>query len=224
MRTLLRNLAKGLTPPYLWNAARSVAVRLKSCSGASCEKSAAWYDQTSLAKEAYRVHYTGRSYYFLWCIIVDRIMQAGTPCVLEVGCGTGQLAVFLRDKGLRRYCGFDFSEERINRAKSICPEFDFVQADAFETDLFESFDYEVVVCCEFLRHVERDLEIVERVRPGARFLGTQRNFPVPTRERNFAGCSQMQQRYQPLFSECRVDSFPADGEGRTYYLLDGIRS
>jgi SAM-dependent methyltransferase len=189
----------------------------------SGEKDAAWYDRSFLAGAHWRAHYTASAYYFVWCVLVDRMTGAGVRSVLEVGCGSGQFACLLRDKGLREYWGIDFSGERVRWAQAVCPEFRFAVEDVFRTRLFESTAYDAVVSNEFLEHVERDLEVLKRIRPGVRFYGTVPNFPYVSHVRHFAGCEEVRARYGPLFADFRVEAYPANDRGQLLFALDGVK-
>jgi SAM-dependent methyltransferase len=188
------------------------------------EKDAAWYDQSFLSSDHWRQHYTLSRYYFLWCVIVDRIRHEKIPSILEVGCGAGQLARFLCDIGVKHYKGFDFSPKRIECAQSICPEFTFKVEDAFQTDLFTEFDYEAVILTEFLEHIERDIDILKRIKTGKRVFGTVPNFPYESHVRHFQSPQQVVSRYRALFTQLRIDPFMANPNGAFYFLIDGIRA
>ena len=188
------------------------------------EKDAAWYDRSFLRADHWRQHYTSSRYYFLWCIIVDRIRHERIQSILEVGCGTGQLARFLRDIGVKHYRGFDFSPKRIECALSMCPGFTFTVEDAFETDLFTEFDYEAVILTEFLEHIQRDIEILQRIKTGTRVFATVPNFPYESHVRHFQSPQQVIGRYQGLFTQLRIDPFMANAEGAFYFLIDGLKA
>ena len=187
------------------------------------EQGPEWYDKSFEKNEHWREHYTQSRYYPLWTVISDRIMRAGTNSVLDVGCGPGQLASLLRDKGVPRYLGLDFSSKRVQRAKEVCPEFDFMVADAFETGIFHTHDYDTVVCAEFLEHVERDLELVEMIRTGTRFYATVPDFPFESHVRHFGDAQQAYDRYAKYFQGFTVDAFLFGNKGRTLYLIEGTK-
>ena len=142
--------------------------------------------------------------------------------MLDIGCGVGGLATLLRDKGLEGYCGVDFSAVRLAQARKICPEFRFVEADAFTTDLFETLDYDAVLSLEFLEHVERDIEILNKIKSGTRFMGTVPNFPHASHVRHFQDIEQVRTRYQQCFESLSVDWLVENEQGKTFYLLDGL--
>jgi len=128
----------------------------------------------------------------------------------------------LHDKGIQKYLGIDFSTERIKQARIVCPEFDFVVANVFETDLLSNRDYEGVVCLEFLEHVERDVQLLERLRPGILFWGSVPNFGAKQHVRHFHKSIEVVQRYGDYFDDFRVDEHLANTRGTKYFLLEGI--
>jgi SAM-dependent methyltransferase len=182
-----------------------------------------WYDQSFDASEHWRSHYSESGYYFLWTVIADRILRAQADAVLDIGCGSGQLASLLRDKGIPRYLGLDFSPKRIAQARKVCPEFEFREVDVFATDILDTYDYDVVLSTEFLEHVERDLDVIAKVRSKKRFIGTVPNFPYVSHVRHFRDANEVSQRYQEYFTDFRVDTFLADPHVRKFFLVEGIK-
>lgn len=134
------------------------------------------------------------------------------------------MACLLRDKNVPRYLGLDFSPARVEHARAVCPEYEFVAADAFETDVFEGHEYDAVVCTEFLEHVEKDMEILDRIRPGSLFLATVPNFPYDSHVRHFTSASQVADRYGSVFEDLRVDSFTLVRKDRVLYLIEGTKA
>src|SRR5262245_8471477 len=86
------------------------------------EQPAEFYDETFEKGEHWREHYTKSRYYPIWTVVGDRLARAGVKTLLDVGCGPGQMACFLRDRGLARYVGIDFSKARVEHARTACPE------------------------------------------------------------------------------------------------------
>ena len=190
----------------------------------SHEQSAEYYDEAFLLTEVCRKDYTESNHYPLWSVLVDRLCRAKVESVLEIGCGPGRLAAFLRDKGLSRYLGFDFSSKNIEWARANCPEFDFVEADAFKTDLIHSHDYDTVVSTEFLEHVEQDLDVIKQIRSGTRFYGTVPNFPGRSHVRHFTNTQEVYDRYKDYFHSFSVDEFLGVVKGKKFYLMEGIKT
>jgi 2-polyprenyl-3-methyl-5-hydroxy-6-metoxy-1,4-benzoquinol methylase len=186
------------------------------------EQSAEWYDDAySNPKTTYHEHYTQSIYYFIWTVIVDRTPE--TASVLEIGCGPGQLAAFLNDRGVAQYKGFDFSSQAIAMAKELVPSLEFHIADALTTDLLDDNDYDLVICTEVLEHIEADIEVLNRIRPGTRCIITVPNFPYPSHVRHFNNKIEVSDRYGKHFTSFRVNKFLKDPDKLCYFLLDGIK-
>lgn len=218
---------RGATPPVVW---RSASALVRSVSawrlGASQqgEQNAAYYDRLYQAAGHYRQHYTASRYYFVWSVLVDRLLRAGVVSVLDVGCGTGQFAALVRDRGIRSYCGIDFSPEAVRVARAVCPESRFEVASALETDLFDTLEYDAVVCLELLEHMEQDLELLRRIPVGTRFYGSVPNFPDTAHVRYFSSDDEVFDRYATLFEELHVDSLLASEAGETFFLFEGVKA
>ncbi len=66
--------------------------------------------------------------------------------VLEIGCGSGQLALELFEKGISNYLGVDIAPEMINIAqhKVISKKFKFIATDFLHLDSSDRFDYAIL--------------------------------------------------------------------------------
>lgn len=185
------------------------------------ERPSGYYDEIYRRSTEYRKPYSESMYYYLWCVLVDRMRPGEMKCVLDIGCGPGQLAAFMHDRGLPAYVGLDFSEATIEMARRACPQYQFVCEDVFTSKVFNDVPYDAVVLTEFLEHIEKDVEILGRIRPGARVYGTVPNFPDPGHVRCFESCQAVAARYASLLDGWRVDEFPAVQKGRKFFLFEG---
>ena len=61
--------------------------------------------------------------------------------VLDVGCGTGDLYNFLRQRGVKRYLGIDIYHMSVEYAHMKYPQGKFITSDFLEYEFKESFDY-----------------------------------------------------------------------------------
>lgn len=220
-----RNLVRDLTPPVLLrfiSKVRLVTSRWRRF-GYGVEQPSGFYDATYRAALHWKEHYTDSPYYPLWAVVGDRVRRAGVRRVLDIGCGPGQVACFLRDLGVEEYRGLDFSSVRIEAALAACPEYEFVVGNVFENDLLETFDYDCVLMLEFLEHVERDLNVLERIRRGAIVIATVPNFAEAAHVRHFRSIEEVRERYSPLLSTVEVTDFLAAKSGRTHFIVEGIR-
>lgn len=225
----MKDLMRAITPPFLWRAASRMKAAWQRANAEEpgyaygVEQAADFYDYSFEQAPHWRSHYIDSPYYFLWTLIQDRVRRMQPSAVLDIGCGPGQVACLVRDAGVPRYMGLDFSEARIAQARSVCPEYEFVAESVFESDLLEHWGYDCVILMEFLEHVEDDLSVLARIRPGARVLATVPNFPARGHVRQFADESEVKRRYEKLVDDLEVVAVPANTKGKTYFVLEGRR-
>jgi SAM-dependent methyltransferase len=223
-KPVVKTFARELIPPFVWKVLGSIIrERPSEKLEAGSERQSDYYDSQYEAIQGYHCHYADSSYFFLWCVLVDRIQPANVRCLFDIGCGPGQLALFLQDRGLQKYVGLDFSATAIRMARLVCPSYEFVREDAAASDLFNTLDYDVVVSTEFLEHVEADLEIIDRIRPGTRMYGSLPNFAHPAHVRHFNSAKEVYERYSSCFTGFRVDEFPFGSRGMSFFLFEGVR-
>jgi len=96
-------------------------------------------------------------------------------------------------------------------------------ADALKTDLYTTHQYDSVICSEFLEHVEDDIEVLKKIRSGARFYGSVPNFPFESHVRHFNNKADVEDRYGFLFKDFCVDAFLFKRPRATFYVFEGIR-
>jgi SAM-dependent methyltransferase len=222
-KPLVTKIVRELTPPLFWNLLQRAVVRPANGEAGS-ERPDHYYDAAYAESEEYRRHYADSKYFFLWCVLIDRIQPAQVRCLLDIGCGPGQLASFLRDRGLAKYVGIDFSHECIRMATSVCPNFEFLCHDAFTSEVFDTLNYDVAIATEFLEHVDADLVILDRIRPGTRMYGSLPNFPHPAHVRHFNSAKEVYERYSSRFTGFRVDEFPFGSGGMSFFVFEGVRA
>ncbi len=211
-----RAVIREITPPVLLRATRPLRARFAP------EQPPEYYDDLFQTSPGYSLPYTQSHYYFLWSVIADRLVTANARQILDVGCGPGQFAKLLYDKGFRHYCGIDFSAAAIQLATTRCPDFEFVRADLRDPGLLEGRIYDWALVLETLEHVEDDLGLLSRLRPGCRVILTVPNFGDPSHVRFFKDAAEVQERYGHLFTPLRVDTF-IENESCQFFLLEGER-
>jgi SAM-dependent methyltransferase len=223
MNYKLKKLGKALSPPILPSGMKALGRFIRRRDEKPSERSPDWYDRAFSRTVETHKHYTESKHYFLWSVIAHLMVRDGVRSVLDVGCGSGQLALLLFDKGIKAYCGIDFSQMRIEWARKNCPGFTFIVDDILRTDLFTTFPYDAVICAEFLDHVQADIEIIQRIKTGARFYAIVPNFSYSSHVRYFKDSGEVMERYAVYFKDFRVSPFLADRKGKTYFLLEGIK-
>ena len=209
----LRSIAKAVLPPVVVETTR----RWRPANATSA-RGPGYYDART-SRRTFSTHYAESRYYPLWSVIADRLRPLTDRAILEVGCGTGQLAELLRDHGMDDYVGFDFSPERILSARERLPQMTFVVADAFVTDLYDG-DYDTVICTEFLEHVNDDRGSIRRIRPGTRFIATVPNYGGGAHVRHFVSMQEVRSRYEHLLDSPSITEWKQP-KGKVMYLIDG---
>lgn len=198
-----------------------VGLRRKRIAGT--EQGADWYDDAYSRLGEYGLSYEQSSYYFIWTVIVDRLRRDGVKSVLEVGCGSGQLAAFLLEKGVEGYVGFDFSATAIELAQRMAPAGRFYVDDARTSSLYDE-PHEVLICTEVLEHIADDLAVVERFPPGRCILSVP-NYDSASHVRFFSDESAVRERYESHFSDLDVVVFPTcSATPNALFLADGHRT
>lgn len=220
-----RSIVKSLTPPIIPQAVRLIVNRAY-VSSVGKERNASWYDRTFTKSIAYNSPYYQSHYYFIWCVIVDRLTrQRGREgrSILDIGCGPGQLAEFLRIKGIRSYTGIDLSPVAIEKAKKFCPDFSFIAANALDSSIIDTTYYDTVVCLEFLEHVTEELQVLDRLHSGCEFFGTVPDFPFPSHVRYFSSSEEVRNRYSDFFDSFTVDEYVSTTGKTRFFLMQGIK-
>jgi 2-polyprenyl-3-methyl-5-hydroxy-6-metoxy-1,4-benzoquinol methylase len=187
------------------------------------EASSDWYDNAFSTVEEYRLHYTESQYYFLWTVIADRVRKQNLGSILDLGCGPGQFALFMRDIGITSYTGIDFSPVSIGMARDRCPDFNFVIEDLGDSSTLKGSSYDCVISLECLEHIEADTKIIEQIKPGSTFFGTVPNFPYTSHVRHFNNEGEVTERYSRFFENFCVTSHLANPHGKTFFLMEGIK-
>lgn len=131
------------------------------------------YDHLYKETRGYKAPYKQAPLYRVWQWIVKYTRQVKDPKILEIGCGSGQLAHFLHDEGFTDYAGFDFSKEAIKLAKEKSPQLFWV-GDINESKNYDK-DYNVVLATEVLEHLPNDYEILHKLKVGTKII-----FSLPT--------------------------------------------
>jgi len=191
------------------------------------QQKAEWYDMVynPAIESNYICHYIRSGYYPSWSIIADRLLRYANGqqlAILDIGCGVGQFAHMLWDKGIRNYTGIDFSGVAIGEARKRCPEFNFIHADAKASDCI-SQHYPIVTCLEFLEHIEGDLELLARIPSGTRIYATVPNFNHDSHVRSFRNAAAVRARYGLLLDDMSIYEMPVTRKHLHLFIVEGVR-
>jgi trans-aconitate methyltransferase len=219
----VKAVVREITPPFLYRAMAQVTHRLSRRLRPETVRGirpSTWYNEIYASSAEYRGHYTESRYYPLWSVVADRVIRSGARRILDLGCGPGQFALLLSDRGITEYCGLDFSEAAIQSARTRCPGFQFHTADVRQEGVLEQWEYDCCLALEFLEHVDQDTEILRRIKKGSRFYATVPNFPDPSHVRYFSSVREVESRYRKYFSVCGVDVHRANPRGALHFLIE----
>ncbi|MFH1137842.1 MAG: methyltransferase domain-containing protein [Pseudomonadota bacterium] len=191
------------------------------------EKDATFYDQKYLSggyDGIYHRHYSKTPYFPIWSKALELIKNINHPGIIEIGCGAGQFARLLFDHGLTDYRGVDLSPEGVALARAASPE----QADLFSVDNAHSSDiysreYQIAVLFEVLEHVEDDLAILEKIRPGSGVLFSVPNFDSEGHVRRFQHPSEIADRYKSTLNIHQAFGFKISEGGNAIFLVQATK-
>jgi len=79
--------------------------------------------------------------------------EHGKLSLLDVGCGTGNYSIALADVFDLEFTGVDISEEMLGKARSKCPEGEWLLQD-IETAEFEEESYDAVLISYVIQHID----------------------------------------------------------------------
>lgn len=194
--------------------------RVKRESGEVLETTSEYYDVIYKSDKDYSKHYSQSPYYPNWKEAMKFLRTVDhTASILEIGCGPGQFANILFDNDFTNYTGLDYSAEAISIAKKNNPKLAdrFFAADAFQTELLEH-GYDLVICFEVLEHILEDLELLQRIRPGARMLLSAPNFNSRTHVRYFSSTTEVWDRYHHVMQISDIHTSKMDEKACLYYI------
>lgn len=160
------------------------------------EKQAEYYDEMYEEEKDYKVGYRDSFYYVHWTQVIRFLERLHKPKILEIGCGTGQLAEYIYKEGFRDYIGFDFSPKAIKMAKTRTP-FEFFVGNALDPASYKK-DYDTVVCLEVLEHIQEDKAVLKNIKRGTKLIFSVPNFGGPSHVRWFRTERSLKARYYKI--------------------------
>jgi len=211
-------------PPVAWKLLGYLPRPASSPAPLGDEQPSEYYNQ--FGRDSHLgLHYTRSQYYPTWLLIVDRLQAWGCSSVLDIGCGPGQFARLLHDNRISSYVGVDFNQLRIQHAERICPSYSFICRDISEDGLIEAQNYDAVVLTEFLEHVTGDLEVIQRIQPGASILATVPNHGGKAHVRKFESTEDVIVRYGTFIDNVKVRTVPLNESGSSsLQFFEGTRN
>ena len=190
--------------------------------GSSSEATVAYYDIIYKDNPAFVEDGSENLYLPVWTKLVSILRDAGVSSVIDIGCGPGMFARFFTEQMPgAAYLGMDFSAVAIEIARGRCPQQRFEQGDITVLDAAALDRFGAIICTEVLEHIEADVDLLERLPAGMRFLGSVPNYDSFGHVRFFADAAAVRERYGKLFSQFSVEDIPIRGRSRIF-LMSGI--
>jgi 2-polyprenyl-3-methyl-5-hydroxy-6-metoxy-1,4-benzoquinol methylase len=169
--------------------------------------------------------------------ILEWVQEKKAPRVLEVGCGSGDLAIELAENNIP-YRGFDFAqkaldllEQRAPRVRSVCH-----PGNAYDLENFDG-DYNIVVSVEVMEHVD-DLRVLRNVPAGKTVILSLPDFMAWSHLRVYGSEQEIRERFEDILDILRIEtfkwgcdnkfhsldeSFETPDKNLTIYLIESIR-
>lgn len=119
-----------------------------------------------------------------WKVIEDRVSKilsgfAGTPSILDFGCGNGWLAALLTSFG--KVTGVDVADKAIATASERFPNVEFIclNAEMNDKDPFFERKFDLVISSEVIEHIHEQKQYISNMmatlKPGGKFIITTPN-------------------------------------------------
>lgn len=185
-----------------------------------------YYNDVYSQSEEYRKEPAHSKFINVWMDILKMIRSEES--VIEIGCGSGQLAKLLIENGKKYAFGFDYSLEAIRIAKELNPN----NSDLFlvkDVYTFKEIDCDTVICTETLEHLDDDLFVFSLLKPGTRFIFSVPSFDSKAHKRLYKDIEYIKSRYHFLIikeiKEYSVNSkeikLSSEGDNKVF-LIDSV--
>ncbi len=152
--------------------------------------------------------------------------EMGDEYIVDIGCGFGRMAKFMKDAGYKNYLGLDFSTFGIEYATKEYPEYDFKVMDLKDPEQRKIFkDYKFFVSNETLEHISDEAEVIKDIPVGSSFCFTVPDYPSTWHLRYFKNTDEIAERYKDYIEVIDTKEYwPEDRPGRAVqFALKSIR-
>lgn len=158
-------------------------------------------------------------------MICDLLAEDGALSVLDIGCGPGQFAQYMRSRLHVPYTGVDFSPVAIRSANDRnVSDSVFMVLDVNESPLPDHDDQASIVCTEVLEHILDDRALVDKMPAGRMCYCSVPSFHTFGHVRYFESVSEVKARYGEYFTKFRVHELPIGNSGNRLYVFSGLRN
>ena len=187
----------------------------------SLEQPSKYYDKNISDMEKSEHRY--EELYVTACKILTRNKIQLDEQIIDIGCGIGSFAKYLKEFGFKNYIGIDFSEKAISRAKERFPEYTFICGNLVTDKIPKKIirKGKNFVCFEVLEHIEDDKEIIKTIPKNSLFIFSVPNISGHGHVRWFENQEQVVDRYKDVlhFSEEKFQMIKKDKPHHKLFLF-----
>lgn len=167
------------------------------------ERDNEYYDEIYKKSHHYSLHTNADStIYKTLYNLVERLLKKDET-ILELGCGTGQFAEKLINNKYNYLIGIDFSSIAIEMCNKRCPSGRFLCEDINTFDINSTY-YDTIVSLETMEHIEKDIEILSKIKGGKRIILSLPSFDDPAHVRFFPKELDIKDYYKSVLSDMIV--------------------
>jgi 2-polyprenyl-3-methyl-5-hydroxy-6-metoxy-1,4-benzoquinol methylase len=161
-------------------------------------------------------------YYPIWNRIIFSLDSREK--IFELGCGVGQLAKLLINNKRNYVRGVDFSDIAIQKAKENNREQQdkFLVANLYDEETYD-LDYDTIIACEVLEHIEFDLEIINKIKKNTMVYFSVPNFNSQSHVRFFTKIEDIIHRYNKTIQINNPPTYFNINKNNSIYLFGGIK-
>lgn len=189
------------------------------------EKNSSFYDKNIFDMEKSEHRY--EELYISSCDLLIKSNVSLEEPIIDLGCGIGSFAKYLKEFGFKKYVGIDFSEKAINRAKERFPEYRFICGNLITDKLSRKIikKEKVFVCFEVLEHIEEDKKLIDIIPEKSLFIFSVPNISGHGHVRWFENLEQVEKRYNDMlvFTEDKKEMFKKGKPHHKIFLFKTYR-
>lgn len=201
------------------------------------EMKADYYDHAyATNKKKYPLEISGYQSQYIDLYQKAKALLTRTERIVELGCGTGQLAEILLFEGYNYIRGVDFSKVGIDISTKRCNLIDFNKAglrlgrkatNAICNGMFQVADlykyeikdeYNTIISLEVLEHIEKDILVINKINQNKRVIFSLPMFANEAHVRFFVSEQTVIDRYAKYFNNLSIEKI-----GKIF-LCEGVRN
>lgn len=186
--------------------------------------SVAYYDAVYSKDNHYREDGSELEAATHFALICDLLAEEAVESVLDIGCGPGQFAQYLRSRSDVPYTGIDYSPIAIElaRERQVAGAV-FQVLDITADDLPSTTSTTAIVCTEVLEHVRDDIALISKIPVGRTCYFSVPNFDTFGHVRHFDDEGGVRDRYAAYFDDFAVSTIPIGSGSNRLFVFKGVR-